>query len=365
MTSKICFILSKLDAGGLENYLLRFLTYYKNDIKAYVICKSGYKGHELVAEYEKIGVKVVPLRLKYFNLINYIKLYNYFKKEEFVSVCDFTGNFAALPLLIGKMSGIRTRIAFFRKNTNTFKETKLKLLYNKYLNILLPKVTTKILSNSRSNFNFFFEKQYKKNPLYEIIYNGINANDFLSSEENLRDDLDISIDAFVVGHVGRYNIAKNHKTIIHVAEKICSKNKDVYFILCGKNTDTFLSKRVKKEGLENQIKLLGFRTDVVKVLNTLDCFYFPSFSEGQPNALIEAMLTGIPVVASDIEPNKETVPREYHEKFLVEPKNIEGAINKIIEIKNNPNFRKDYNLSEWIRSRYSPEVLFKKFYQYL
>ena len=76
------------------------------------------------------------------------------------------------------------------------------------------------------------------------------------------------------------------KTIIEVAIKLCKKYNEIYAVMCGKGVDNALSQKVKKEGLEDQIKLLGYRSDVIKVLNTLDCFYFPSLSEGQPNALI-------------------------------------------------------------------------------
>ena len=355
------FCVTKLNSGGIQNYLLRFITHHKKELTAYVICKSGVKGEDLVDDFESLGVKIIPLRLAYFNFIGYWKLFKFLKKEQFDSICDFTGNFAALPLLIGKLSGIKKRIAFFRKDTNTFKETKLRLTYNKFLNLLLPKVTTKILSNSKSNLNFFFARTWEIKPQYEVIYNGINANDFLSTREDLRDVLNIPNDAYVTGHVGRYNEAKNHKTVIDVAIKLCKLDINNYFVFCGKNTNVFLKERVAQEGLEKQIKLLGERKDVIKVLNTLDCFYFPSLSEGQPNALIEALVAGLPFVASNIEPHKETIP-ESHYKQLIDPLDGESAIKKIKKIKEDKLFAKSLILKDWVITKYNPEILFNQFY---
>src|SRR5690606_29803100 len=132
-----------------------------------------------------------------------------------------------------------------------------------------------------------------ENPKYEVIYNGIDASMFVRSKENLRNELNIPANAFIVGHVGRYNEAKNHKTIIEVAVSFCKQDSNNFFLFCGKDTDVHLTERVAQEELENQIKILGLRNDVYKVLNTLDCFYFPSISEGQPNALIEALVSGL------------------------------------------------------------------------
>ena len=357
---KTVFLVTSLDSGGVENYLLRFLKYYHLDIDAYVICKSGRKGNDLLTEFLGIGVKIVPLRLQYFNFSGYLRLYKLIKKENFESICDFTGNFAALPMLVAKLAGIRNRVVFYRGSTNHFKEDRFRLLYNKLLNYIIPKVSTSILANSKAALNFFFKNKWHQNSKYEVIYNGIDASKFLTTKENLKEELNIPDNAFVVGHVGRYNEAKNHKTIIEVAIQLCKLDSNNYFVFCGKDTDIRLKERVTFEGFEKQIKLLGLRNDVVKVLNTLDCFYFPSLSEGQPNALIEALVAGLPFVASNIEPHKETIPKS-HQNQLIDPLNIVEAKNKILEIKNNKTFSQSLILKEWAIEKYNAAILFEKF----
>lgn len=357
---KSLFLATSLNSGGLENYLLRFLSHYKEDFNAFVICKSGERGKDLLKDFEQLGVNVLPMRLGYFNLFGYWKFYKFLKKEQFDSICDFTGNFAALPLLIAKHADIKKRVAFYRGSTNHFKEDFLRLAYNKFLNGLITKVSTSILANSKTALNFFFNNKWYKNSKYEIIYNGIDASKFLATKENLKEELNIPENAFVVGHVGRYNEAKNHKTIIEVAVQLCKLDSNNYFIVCGKDTDIRLKERVTLEGLEKQIKLLGLRNDVVKVLNTLDCFYFPSLSEGQPNALIEALVAGLPFVASNIEPHKETIPKS-HQNQLIDPLNIVEAKNKILEIKSNKMFAESLILKSWAIEKYNAGILFEKF----
>ena len=67
---------------------------------------------------------------------------------------------------------------------------------------------------------------------------------------------------------------------------------------------------------------MGYRTDVMDILKGLDLFYFPSVTEGNPNALLEAMASNIPFVASDIPPIRESVPG-FLKPTLINPYNEE------------------------------------------
>src|SRR5690606_26927613 len=131
--------------------------------------------------------------------------------------------------------------------------------------------------------------------------------------------------AKVIGHVGRYDPSKNHQTIAEVAERLCQNNSILFFVLCGKGTDSKECKALFNKVPENQIKFLGNVNNIEQLYPAFDLFYFPSVTEGQPNALIEAMLSDLPVVASNIEAIKECFPIDKIYQ-LVSPTDIEGAI---------------------------------------
>ena len=219
-----------------------------------------------------------------------------------------------------------------------------------------------ILSNSKAALDYFYKDyNWQNDSRFEVIYNGIDAKSFLSSKEDLRKEFNIPEAAFVVGNVGRYNEQKNHKTAIEVAVSLCEKYDDIYFMFCGKGVDLAFTDYIKNKGLIDRIILPGMRRDVIKVLNTLDCFYFPSILEGQPNALIEAMIANIPFVASNIEPVKETTP-EYLHTYLLPPLDLEKAKESILKIKNVNDYRTQFLIKDWAIKRFDSNIQFKKFF---
>ena len=355
---KRLFLVTNLDQGGLETYLLRYLQY---DREAYnvVICKSGKVG-SLHSEYKNYVSAIYTCKLGYINvkdMFSYYKLLN----SDFDVICDFTGNFAGVPLLIAKIVGIKKRIAFYRGSTNHFKETFLRLLYNNLVKRLVQYSSTKILSNSYAALDFFFPKRSKMSKKYKVIYNGINLNDIShETKEKLRKEFNIPLNAFVIGHTGRCNFAKNHDTILSVAIELCHKNLSVQFVLVGKGVKEKYYTRVKQEGLENRIHFLGYRNDVMRILPLFDLYYFPSLTEGQPNALIEAMVTGLPVLASSIKPIKETMPRELH-SFLLDPTDIKEAVRVIDSICKQDIDINQYSCKEWALNHFDAKILFEEF----
>lgn len=363
MRKKIAFIVAGVNAGGTENYLLRFLRYYRDQIEATVYCKSGKLG-ELEVEYRAIGVQLIPFQIGPLNILRLLRFKIKVGREKYDSICDLTGSFAALPLLMARIAGVPRRIGFFRNSAEKFQKTYLKLKYNHFITWLLPKVATRILSNSKTALNHFYGDIWLNNPKFKIIYNGLDAQDFLGKGYSLRAELSIPSNAFVVGHVGRYNEQKNHETAMKVAVVLCKEHSDVYFIFCGKGVDVTYHNLIKENGLEAQIKLLGVRRDISSVLRTMDCFYFPSTIEGQPNALIEALMAGLPFVASNIDPIKETIPEDYYEQ-LVPPRDVRLAAKKILEIKQDKKKRSQLNLSRWAVNYYRPEKWFSLFYEEL
>jgi glycosyltransferase involved in cell wall biosynthesis len=350
---RIAFIVVSLEAGGTENYLLRFLRSKGSDSDITIICKGGKLG-SLESEYRTLGVKIECFKLGYLDF----KMKFYFKQllnRDFDVVCDLTGNFAGIAMRLGKLNKIPKRIAFYRASSDHFKPTFFNRLYNNYVKKLVLDNSTHILSNSQSAFDYFFPQ--KEDNRFQVIKNGIDINSFQSdsSKLELRDKYAIPSNSFVIGHVGRYNAAKNFPTLFKVAQRLVDSKEahNLCFVFCGRGTDSEDFKtQLKLHGILDHSICLGQQPKVYEVLKCYDLFYFPSVTEGQPNALIEAIISGLPFVASNIDAIKEAVPEIAYSQ-LVDPTDVDATVDKILAVanQNTPLILKDWAISEYDANR--------------
>ena len=356
--NKVCFIIPTSEVGGIETYLLRFLTVHSTDLNA-VVLVTGKRGG-LADSYERLGVRLLYHKVGYFSLKNFYWLYKFYKQEKFNTICDFNGNFAGVPIFIAKMANIGDRIAFYRRSSNAFKPSKLRLIYNGFINILVKKYSTLVLSNSNYALDYFFPDRSIFDKKYEVILNGVPIHEKRSAIfRRIQKKLDLKNTDFIIGHIGRIDPSKNHETILKVAKALSSF--PVKFIFCGKGTDSqsFIEK-VKELDLLDSIILLGQVTKIYDILPIFNLFYFPSITEGQPNALIEAMVMDVPILASNIAPIKEIIPQKSHQ-LLIDPYDSNGAIGRIKEFIRDRSQLDNYQYGHWARSKFDMQTNFIKF----
>ena len=145
-----------------------------------------------------------------------------------------------------------------------------------------------------------------------------------------RQEIGVHVNEVVLLSVGELNENKNHETAIRAVGML--NNPKVSYIICGKgDLEGQLRKLVASLGMERQIKLLGFRTDVSEIYQVVDMLVFPSFREGLSVSLMEAMAAGLPVVCSDIRGNSDLIENGKG-GYLVKPNDVEAfseAISKM------------------------------------
>lgn len=357
---KIVFFIGSLDRGGTETYLLRFIKYLNNQHRVTVVVK-GVEYGPIKSSLEDERAVVITKYIGYFNPLRWKELLTWLKKEEFDVACDLTGNFAAIPLFLCHMAGIQIRIAFYRNSSYRFNPSFLKLIYFNVLNKLVIKYSTKILSNSKFAFSFFFKSDTLNDNKFEIIPNGVDARLFNTvSQEQSRKLFQLPHSAKIIGHVGRFNPSKNHQTIAEVANRLCRNNSNIVFVLCGKGTDSQECKSLFDKVPDNQIKFLGSINNIEKLYPAFDLFYFPSITEGQPNALIEAMLSNLPVVASNIGPIKEVIPEKFQD-LLIDPTEKDLAVYKIQRLLKNNTITEEYRYMKLVKTQFDSDKRFNQF----
>jgi sugar transferase (PEP-CTERM/EpsH1 system associated) len=147
------------------------------------------------------------------------------------------------------------------------------------------------------------------------IYNGVDAEKFFparSGRTALPVDRFAPAGTIVIGTVGRMEVIKGHLTLvqafIRLAEFLPERAADLRLVIIGTGSLMEPARTLLRDaGLEDRAWLPGARDDVPDLLRAMDIFVLPSLNEGISNTIIEAMATGLPVVATRVGGNSELV----------------------------------------------------------
>lgn len=152
-----------------------------------------------------------------------------------------------------------------------------------------------------------------------------------------KEELGIGAQDVILLSVGELIARKNHKAVIHAIKKISDPH--LRYLIVGRGAlEAKLQAAVEQLGLTEQIKLLGFRKDIAELCAISDLFVFPSYQEGLPVALMEAMAAGLPVICSNIRGNTDLIA-DGEGGFLHNPEDVGGFAASIQVIVGDPALR--------------------------
>ncbi len=196
-------------------------------------------------------------------------------------------------------------------------------LYQRPVEWLLAPFTTYAFAVSESTRQFCIHKRYLKPERVQTLYNGILMTDVPAASPEwkaaLRKEYGVPGDALLLGIVGRIESHKGHLDALRAVKIVLETHPTVRLWIVGDGAyEAVVKQFVADNGLSHAVQFLGFRRDVRQVIQCFDVQIFPSHQEGTPNTLYEAMLAGLPAVASTADGQGEILE---HEKtaLLYEP----------------------------------------------
>jgi glycosyltransferase involved in cell wall biosynthesis len=145
-----------------------------------------------------------------------------------------------------------------------------------------------------------------------------------------RAELQLEDDTIVIGHVANFRRNKNHLFLLRGFERAFGRRHDVRLVLLGQgfpgdpeNSEHEIRRFIEANGLERSVTLLGYQPNVPRILSAMDMTCLVSYKEGLPLSVIEAMATGLPLVATDIDGLRDVVYDGVN-GLLVTPDDVEG-----------------------------------------
>ena len=316
---RVLQVVTYMGRGGLETMLMN---YYRN-INRNKIQFDFLVHRDFEADYDQeilnLGGKIYrlsrlnPFSKKYLNELNQI----FRDHSEYKIVHSHLDCMAGIPLKYAKKNGVPVRIAHAH-NSNQTKDKKylLKLMFKRNI----KKNATDLFACAHDAGIWMFGCEQ-----FHVMNNAIDTKAYVVSKQTgkeVRQEMQIPEDAFVVGHVGRFAPPKNHKFIIRVFAEVLKEKPNALLLLVGEGDLRREAEALTVGlGIQRNVIFAGMRSDVNRMLQAMDVFLFPSIYEGLPLAIIEAQAAGLPCLISD------KVPIECRKTDLVSQLSLNDSLN--------------------------------------
>lgn len=195
---------------------------------------------------------------------------------------------------------------------------------------IMARFTDVIITINEEDYNR--AKTFNIKETYKIDGVGIDLNQYnkdLYDREKEREKLNLEKDDFVILMIAEVNKNKNHIQIINAVEKLLKQGEKVK-LLCAGDGVLFdeISKLVKDRGLDQNIKMLGFRNDINELISACDIGVLMSYREGLPRNIMELMAYGKAVVGTNIRGIRDLV-QDGQNGFLVDVGDYNSTSSKI------------------------------------
>lgn len=348
---KVLFLIDTLLGSGAERSLVEIAQNFKKFTPVFV---NVYEGNMLRPELERAGIAVYSLNIKEkFGFSEAVKLLiPIYKKEkpDIIHSTLFKSDMVArrlkrifpdIPLIGSFVNNTYTPLRY--EDQPSFMKLKLRYFYE--MDRYTARRVDFFISNSGTIAKSEGGALRVPKEKIKVIFRGRDPRKFERIKEDdvlrLKEDLKIK-DRPVLLNVSRLIKRKAQKDILRSLLVVKQRFPKVILLLAGHgDQENELKKEVKNLDLSENVQFLGRRTDIPTLLAAADVFVYPSYAEGLPGALIEAMLAECIIVASDIGENLECIDRK---SALIFPKgNIQLMAEKIVEaLEKNVLYKKTY-----------------------
>lgn len=268
------------------------------------------------------------------NPVSFINLKAFFKIRKIIRQNEYSVLSCHTPVggMLGRLCSIGStaKVVYTAHGFHFFKgNSLLKNLIYKSAEKFLAHYTDVIITINEEDFNAAKGLKLKKGGKV-IKINGIGVN--TKKIESLRVDIQEKRKSFGIGNekiiltVGELIERKNYKTALEAFSMISDKT--AKYIICGKGRqEAALKKYARRLNISERVIFAGFRKDIYEILKISDLFFFPSYQEGMPLALMEAMAAGLPIVCSEIRGNKDLMKNAAG--FMAKPSDSKAFAEKI------------------------------------
>lgn len=300
---RVLHVIGVMNRGGAETMIMNIYRNIDRSKVQFDFVENTDKPAVFDNEILSLGGRIY--RCPHYNGKNhflYKKWWNEFFREhknEYKIIHGHLGSTASIYLKIAKKFGILT----IAHSHNTIIEKNLSSLLYKIYSYPTRYIADYFFTCSKVAGISRFGKRVMANCDKSFyLKNAIETRNFQFNTQirkTVIDELNIT-GKKVIGHIGRFNIQKNHAFLIDIFKIIHDEDKNTVLLLLGDGEEkNKIIQKVCDLKIEDSVYFLGVRSDVNRILQAMDIMLFPSLYEGLPVTIIEAQAAGLPCLLSD------------------------------------------------------------------
>jgi glycosyltransferase involved in cell wall biosynthesis len=304
---RILHVVGGMSRGGLETWLMHILRHIDRNLFQMDFLVHTTQSCSYDDEIRALGNRIIPcphLSRPWLYAVNFTRILREYGPYDVVH--SHVHHFSGYVLRLAKQAGVPIRIAHSHNNTSS-SEVRAGLYRRLYLMLMkrwIAYYATVGLAASCKAAADLFGADWEAEKRWQTLYCAIDLLAFHKQVDRLavRAELGIPEDAFVIGHVGRFDEQKNHKFLIEIAAEIGKREPNMRLLMVGEGPlRPSIEQKVTELHLSSCVIFAGVRPDVPRLmLSTMDIFVLPSLYEGLPLVLMEAQAAGLPCIFSDV-----------------------------------------------------------------
>lgn len=302
---RVLHVVGRMNRGGVETWLMRVLRNVDPALVRMEFLVTTDGRGDFDDEIERLGSAVVPCLSPSLPARFAQRFLAVLRgRGPYQVVHSHVHHFSGLVLALAARAGVAVRVAHSHTDSS-LDDARARPLRRAYLRLMkaaLRRNATHGLAVSHAAAEALFGPRWREDARFEIARCGLDLAGFREPADTgaIRAELGVPRDALVLGHVGRFDAAKNQGLLVPVLAAAARRDRRAFLVLVGDGPlRPDVEAGVRRLGLERRVLFTGVRSDVPRLLRAFDVFVFPSLREGLPVVGLEAQAAGLPIVVSD------------------------------------------------------------------
>jgi glycosyltransferase involved in cell wall biosynthesis len=344
---KILHVITRLIPGGAADIALTLCRGLKE--RGFQVSLAGDLEEKLSEEVYKTGVPFYPIpefkrEISPLNdLKALIKLYRLISKGQYQVVHTHTSKAGILGRLAARLACVPAIVhtphgSIFHP---TFFSPPAQWVFT-VVEKMAAQWADKIIAICQSEIEDFLNRRIAPGEKYTIIRGAIDPDKFKRTKIDVakkKRELGLPEDSFTIGMIARLDYEKGHLTALEAFQKVQKEIPKALLLIVGKGgLEGTIREKINHMGLEASVIMTGYRSDIPEITRLLDVSLHPSLWDCSPRAILEAMLCGVPVIATAVGGIPEIV-KDGETGLLVPPGDAEALAHSILRLRREEGLR--------------------------